>query len=384
MPDRRRPLFFLPLLLAAVICSASEPLRAAETVLLDTFDDDTAGQPPAGPEVGTYYGGNFGTHSVLEVAGEKWMRSTCTAPGGFQFKWLPSEATTGSVRISYRLRIESGGSLSAANALNQSVNMRKADNYVVTNTLSWGNDLQWRVNQGSPLGVFSLDTDYDVVWDFDVQSDVFDLAIGGVQLVAGQAIGGDATWLSDFLVDCNFGTSASQRVDGLRAVQRVVFEDGFERAALAAWTELEPDLLVGDECVTPGALPQGIDVPDSLFDHTENGGFESGCSLGDRIDRWLEYTAQCTGTATITTCLPGTEFDTVLSAYDTCGGTEIACNDDADGSPSECDLSGENRKSTMSFPVTAGTHYPIRVSVWNDGFPAADATEFEIRVECAP
>lgn len=67
-------------------------------------------------------------------------------------------------------------------------------------------------------------------------------------------------------------------------------------------------------------------------------------------DVWFRYTASCTGTATATTCnIAG--YDTVLSALNTCGGTEIVCLDDF------CGL-----QTTIAFNAVAGQQYLIRVS----------------------
>jgi len=71
-----------------------------------------------------------------------------------------------------------------------------------------------------------------------------------------------------------------------------------------------------------------------------------------RKDVWFRYVSPCTGTATASTCsIAG--FDTWLAAYDGCGGQLLACNDDA----TACDL----LTSSMSFPVSAGSAYILRV-----------------------
>ncbi|MCW5899414.1 MAG: T9SS type A sorting domain-containing protein [Flavobacteriales bacterium] len=83
------------------------------------------------------------------------------------------------------------------------------------------------------------------------------------------------------------------------------------------------------------------------------------CGFLDNNDVWFQYVATCSGIATATTC-GSANFDTVLSAWSTCpgaGGAEVSCNDDAPG----CGLT-----STITFPVTEGNSYWIRVSgYWN-------------------
>src|SRR5262245_51051785 len=63
-------------------------------------------------------------------------------------------------------------------------------------------------------------------------------------------------------------------------------------------------------------------------------------------DVWFLYTATCTGLATASTCGNGTNFDTIIAAWNGgCGClSEIACNDDA------C----PGNKSTITWPAFAG------------------------------
>ena len=77
------------------------------------------------------------------------------------------------------------------------------------------------------------------------------------------------------------------------------------------------------------------------------------CTFSDTMTAWYCYTAGCDGTATASTC--GSGFDTALSAWDACGGSQLACNDDA------CGL-----QSTIAWSVSAGVTYFIRVSGFNN------------------
>ncbi len=84
----------------------------------------------------------------------------------------------------------------------------------------------------------------------------------------------------------------------------------------------------------------------------------------------------------MSTCHPGTDLDTVLSAFPqaTCQtAPEVACNDDAVGAPIECDLGGNNRKSIATFAATSGEDYVFRVS----GFDNVSGN-YEIDVSCSP
>lgn len=140
----------------------------------------------------------------------------------------------------------------------------------------------------------------------------------------------------------------------------------------------------GDECNAPIVVGDGTFAGD-LSDNTGSTGDDDSCGFNNTIDEWYCYTATCDGTATVTTCSPNTTFDTIVAAFDGCGGSELACNDDASGAPPECALGGLNRKSTISFPVTAGNSYNIRVSSFNDDFACAvcTGTTYEITFSCA-
>ena len=70
-------------------------------------------------------------------------------------------------------------------------------------------------------------------------------------------------------------------------------------------------------------------------------------------DVWFAWTAPSNDTFRVSTC-GLVSFDTVLAAYASCGGSDIACNDDA------CSL-----QSTISFFASAGSTYYIRVGAWN-------------------
>ncbi|MGE3321080.1 MAG: hypothetical protein AB7K52_02345 [Phycisphaerales bacterium] len=81
-------------------------------------------------------------------------------------------------------------------------------------------------------------------------------------------------------------------------------------------------------------------------------GFAS-CGFGGdpgSSDVWFAYTATSTGLMAATTCPGG--FDTIMSVLDSCGGAELACNDDT--STGLC--------SRVFVNVTQGTTYLIRVA----------------------
>jgi len=102
-----------------------------------------------------------------------------------------------------------------------------------------------------------------------------------------------------------------------------------------------------DECENATLVSEGI------FQGTSGGAtgyIYSSCGFWDDYnDVWYLYQATRTGTARASLC--GSGFDTTLSLFDACDGTELACNDDY------CDL-----QSQLDFDVVAGMTYLLRIA----------------------
>jgi hypothetical protein len=120
-----------------------------------------------------------------------------------------------------------------------------------------------------------------------------------------------------------------------------------------------------DDCGSAIAIGDGTVAGDTTG---FTGVDESSCAFSDTIDGWYEYTATCTGNAVASTCNQAA-FDTTLSAFDACGGTELACNDDSGG------CSGNT--SVASFPVVSGNTYLVRIA----GYNGASGT-FSLTMSC--
>ncbi len=168
-----------------------------------------------------------------------------------------------------------------------------------------------------------------------------------------------------------------------------VYNDDFN-CSVCTGTEYEiriagPSASSADECPIGTNVAEGTYLR-SLDLNTGSTGDDSTCAFNDTIDEWFDYTATYDGTARITTCNPATEFDTVLSVFASCGGAQIACNDDTPGALPACSLGPLNRKSTLEIPVVAGTSYQVRVSVFNDDFFGTGGSghnyELTIRLLC--
>lgn len=102
-----------------------------------------------------------------------------------------------------------------------------------------------------------------------------------------------------------------------------------------------------DECGNAIALSEGVPYSG---DTTGATGSLVTCSTHDALDVWHEFTATFTGNVDVYTC--GSVLDTTLSIWDTCGGTQLACADDACGRASRID----------DFAVVSGTTYKVRVA----------------------
>ena len=79
-----------------------------------------------------------------------------------------------------------------------------------------------------------------------------------------------------------------------------------------------------DDCASAIAVTEGVPYNGSTVGAT--GTDISECANNDWRDVWHSYTPSSNGFATVSLC--GSSFDTTLSVFDDCGGTELACNDD--------------------------------------------------------
>lgn len=113
-----------------------------------------------------------------------------------------------------------------------------------------------------------------------------------------------------------------------------------------------------DLCTDALAVADGV-FPSSNQDATTDGTASCGFRGQDgTADVWFVYTAPITGTASVETCATprsNPPFDSVLSIFDSCGGSELACNDD---SFDVC----EYLTSSVNFPILQGASYWIRVA----------------------
>jgi hypothetical protein len=123
-----------------------------------------------------------------------------------------------------------------------------------------------------------------------------------------------------------------------------------------------------DNCATPQTVSNGTTnfrtCRATTDGPTENCG---GGYLTIDNDVWFQYTATCTGTATVSLC--GSNFDTEVAVYfgTSCPSepnTAIACNDDGANSNPPCMW----LNSIVTFPAIQGSHYLIRAGGYGNDF----------------
>ena len=134
--------------------------------------------------------------------------------------------------------------------------------------------------------------------------------------------------------------------------------------------------VVNDECSGAITIVDGINNNGGL-PFTNVGSSTSSpawtCALGGS-DVWFLYSASCSGTLTVDTCSPNTNYDTAIQVFDVncgqvCGTlTTGTCNDDF------CGL----QSSVSAGAILNGLYY-IRVGGFNGG-----SGDFELNVVCTP
>ena len=170
---------------------------------------------------------------------------------------------------------------------------------------------------------------------------------------------------SDDAPGCGFGSKIELDVVGGKTYKiRVGGFNGFTGTGVlnVAFTS------VGSSCLdaVPVSNPQNAIVFGTTLDNAV-GQDESPCGVGDTIDEWYSFENTCpneNATITISTCDDATDFDTVLSVWkqglNGCTQQFIECNDDATGSA--CTLNGLVRKSRVTFSMSPGDIYFVRVA----------------------
>ncbi len=118
-----------------------------------------------------------------------------------------------------------------------------------------------------------------------------------------------------------------------------------------------PVIPANDACAAAQWLGDGTAVLGSTSQATNDGTGTCGASAAS-ADVWYKYQPLVSGVVTFDTC--GSTLDTTLAIFTTCGGAQVACNDDA--LVGTC--AGSNQ-SLAAINATGGTTYLIRVAGYN-------------------
>ena len=196
---------------------------------------------------------------------------------------------------------------------------------------------------------------------FDTVLAAYD-ACGGTQLACNDdADCSDALRSKIDLLNLTLGQTVTIRVGGYAASGGTPASGAFTVVVNAITPPPPPP--ANDDCSGAIAI-----TGDTAFDNesaTDSGLTLTACNLPTTIhsDMWYSYTASGAGTLKLDTC--GATFDTVISVYDACGGTQLACNDDsATGSGSPCEAT---TRSYVSLALTAGQTVQIAVGGYFSG-----------------
>jgi len=111
-------------------------------------------------------------------------------------------------------------------------------------------------------------------------------------------------------------------------------------------------LTTNDDCQS--ALPISKNQEYAGSNIAATGSTQSGCAYNDIYDVWYSYTPTTSGYVEI--ALFDSDFDTTLAVYDSCGGTELACNDDT----------FDPTVSQVMVNMAAQTTYLIRVAGYDE------------------
>ncbi|MBC7772084.1 MAG: hypothetical protein H7210_06300, partial [Pyrinomonadaceae bacterium] len=159
---------------------------------------------------------------------------------------------------------------------------------------------------------------------------------------------------------CGLGSSVTfPTAEGVAYKIRIAGFNGNTGQGTLGWQLLPSAVLNGtDDCASGTAISgNGSLFTANIFSNNTPSDLPFGACFPDSPDRWFTYSANATGTAVFSFCSSSRgcgSFDTVLAAYDSCRGAQLACNDDF------CGLS-----STISVPVFVGNTYKIRVTGYN-------------------
>lgn len=161
---------------------------------------------------------------------------------------------------------------------------------------------------------------------------------------------------------------------------------GAPASGAAATVQVDPAFppAANDTCAGAQAVTMGTNVlspaqsPCGAFvDDPQSGA--SCASGGSKADRWFVFTPSATNNYRLDTC--GSNYDTVISVFDACGGAELACNDNYITGPSTGCPS--NRSRIGSVLLDQGVPYYIRLAAPAAAFLSTGST-MNLSITLAP
>ena len=122
-------------------------------------------------------------------------------------------------------------------------------------------------------------------------------------------------------------------------------------------------IAANDTCATPDTVILGTNVlgagqsPCGAY-VTDSNTNASCVSTGNKADRWYTFTPSTSGNYRFETC--GSNFDTIISLWSGCNGSELACNNDYTTGPSTSCSSARSRIG--SIQLSAGVPVLVRIA----------------------
>jgi hypothetical protein len=257
--------------LALVVALSSAAAGVAQdTILLDTYQDDVIGNPPNGPEIGTYFQ-LVGTHMVDDFGGgDLKVLSMSSAGSGYLINMAPI-ATPPVVRTTYEYEVLGNSQLTGLNALSQQWVLRPIGNNL---TLWWGNDFRLRVNISRASGPsatidtgfnWSFDTEYDIEMVTDGTTDTFSLRVNGSDVLLSEPFGEDFTHAASLAFLDNFSSATLRILNDVRMTNEAC---ATESTPPIAELTSPPHLGTGCTCADPAITGTADDPEVGLGSYT--------------------------------------------------------------------------------------------------------------------
>ncbi len=208
------------LIVAAMLLFLCNPCICFGQYLLDTFEDDGAGNPPNGPEIGSALYGGSATHKVINYSGDLRLLSSDSDPSGSILITYVPFSSADIVEVRYQVLIESGGTLVGQNAFNQEMVLEPGGTNI---KMSWSNVQDWVftiTRPGSSTTIYTgltwvLDTYYIINVHIDTVNDTFRVEMfdGMTTILGTTAIGYNATGFNHMSFSSNYNTLGNQRIN---------------------------------------------------------------------------------------------------------------------------------------------------------------------------